>query len=71
MPLQLLPKAHSAYIQVLPADLDSAHRQYLAIFVGRGANARAHPARVQRVDENHDLALLRFQGADSRKNDKK
>lgn len=43
--------------------LDSDHNQTLAVFTGRGVNATAHPARVVREDEEHDLVLLEIQGA--------
>lgn len=42
--------------------LDSDHNQTLAVFSGRGMNATAHPARVVREDEEHDLVLLKIEG---------
>ena len=47
---------------VSPAQLDVDNNQSLAVFSGRGAKARAHPARVVRTDTEHDLALLEIQG---------
>ena len=38
------------------------HNQSLAVFSGRGAKAKAHPAKVVRTDTEHDLALLEIQG---------
>jgi serine protease Do len=54
---QIITNAH-----VIPENLDVDHNQSLAIFVGRGAKAKAHPARVVRTDKEHDLALLEIQG---------
>ena len=47
---------------VIPEKLDVDNNQSLAVFSGRGAKARAHPARVVRTDTEHDLALLEIQG---------
>ena len=47
---------------VIPEKLDVDHNQSLAIFSGRGAKAKVHPARVVRTDIEHDLALLEIQG---------
>ena len=54
--LQVITNAH-----VLPDKLDTANNESLAVFSGRGKQARAHPARVVRVDKEHDLALLEMQ----------
>jgi serine protease Do len=43
---------------VLPNKLDTANKQVLAIFSGRGRDATVHPARVLAEDVLHDLALL-------------
>ena len=55
--LQVVTNAH-----VIPEKLDSDNNQMLAIFSGRGANAKARPARVVRTDDEHDLALLEIEG---------
>jgi len=47
---------------VLPELLDYENRQSLAVFVGRGRNARTRLADVVAEDREHDLALLRVQG---------
>ena len=54
---QVITNAH-----VIPEKLDVDHNQSLAIFAGRGAKAKAHSARVVRMDKEHDLALLEIQG---------
>lgn len=48
---------------VLPELLDNDNRQSLAVFVGRGRDARVRLAEVVAEDQEHDLALLRIQGA--------
>ena len=55
--LQVVTNAH-----VIPDILDSDNNQTLAVFSGRGAQAKAHPATVLAMDEQHDLALLGIQG---------
>ena len=47
---------------VLPERLDRDNRQTLAVFAGRGRQARVRPARVVLEDRPHDLALLRIEG---------
>lgn len=47
---------------VLPEQLDRENRQILAVFVGRGREARMRPAEVIATDPEHDLALLQIQG---------
>ena len=54
---QVVTNAH-----VIPDQLDLDNKQTLAIFVGRGAQATARPARVVRTDKVHDLALLEIEG---------
>ncbi|CAA0123491.1 Putative serine protease HtrA [Halioglobus japonicus] len=51
----------NAHVTALPLDTDN--NQSLAVFTGRGVDATAHPARVVREDEEHDLVLLQIQGA--------
>ena len=43
---------------VLPEKLDTERNEQLAVFSGRGRQARFHPARVIAEDPVHDLALL-------------
>jgi len=54
---QVITNAH-----VIPRKLDTERNQSIAVFAGRGAETRAHPARVVRTDAEHDLVLLEFQG---------
>jgi len=51
--LQVISNAH-----VIPDEIDTDNNQTLAVFSGRGANNRAHPARVVKIDKEHDLVLL-------------
>ncbi len=46
---------------VLPEVLDSDNKQVLAVFSGRGGDARPHVATVLLQDPPHDLALLRIE----------
>lgn len=55
--LQIVTNAH-----VIPAKLDSDNRQTLAVFSGRGKSVKGHFAKVVKVDEEHDLAILEIQG---------
>jgi S1-C subfamily serine protease len=48
---------------VLPDTIDTKNRQALAVFVGRGSDARVREATVVARDPDHDLALLRIEGA--------
>lgn len=43
---------------VLPEKLDTERNEQLAVFSGRGRQARFHPAKVVAEDPVHDLALL-------------
>ena len=45
---------------VIPTKLDEENREQLAVFSGRGKNARVHTAELIRSDKEHDLALLRI-----------
>lgn len=47
---------------VVPPILDTEHREYLAVFSGRGRQARVRPAAPVAVDREHDLALLKIGG---------
>tara|TARA_R110002110_G_scaffold76898_1_gene202282 strand:+ start:25497 stop:26297 length:801 start_codon:yes stop_codon:yes gene_type:complete len=47
---------------VLPELLDYDNKQMLAVFSGRGGEARVHPAEIVAEDPLHDLALLRISG---------
>ncbi len=55
--MQVVTNAH-----VIPAKLDVDNNQTLAVFSGRGKSVRVHPARVAKIDKEHDLALLDIQG---------
>lgn len=48
---------------VLPRELDTDNEESIVIFVGRGKQTTARRATVVRQDEEHDLALLTFEGA--------
>lgn len=50
---QVITNAH-----VIPESLDTANREALVVFSGRGAKAVATPVRVVRSDNEHDVALL-------------
>lgn len=54
---QIITNAH-----VIGVELEADNHQTLAVFSGHGAQAIAHPARVVRIDEEHDLALLEIDG---------
>jgi len=56
--LQIITNAH-----VIPKKLDADNNQTLAVFSGRGKAIKAHPARVVKIDKEHDLALLAIQGS--------
>jgi S1-C subfamily serine protease len=56
--LRIITNAH-----VIPEKVDTDGNQTIAIFSGRGAKARAHPARVLKTDQEHDLALLEIDGS--------
>jgi S1-C subfamily serine protease len=56
--LQIVTNAH-----VIPDQLDEENNQTLAVFSGRGADAKAHPAKVVATDSDHDLAVLEIQGS--------
>ena len=42
--------------------VDVEKGELLSIFSGRGSNAKVHTAKIVKVDEAHDLALLQFVG---------
>lgn len=50
---QVITNAH-----VIPQSIDTANREALVVFSGRGAKAVATPVRVVRSDTEHDVALL-------------
>ncbi|MFT6368879.1 MAG: S1-C subfamily serine protease [Bacteroidia bacterium] len=54
---QIITNAH-----VLPQEIDSDNQQTLAVFAGRGPSVKAYPAKVIKVDEMHDLAILEIRG---------
>ncbi|WP_321528183.1 serine protease [Sedimenticola selenatireducens] len=43
---------------VIPELIDTAKKEQLAVFSGRGKNATAHMARIVKSDPDHDLVLL-------------
>jgi S1-C subfamily serine protease len=47
---------------VIPETIDVENKETLAIFSGRGKNAKVHKARLVRSDPDHDLALLEISG---------
>jgi len=47
---------------VIPKAIDTAKLEYLAVFTGKGNNPQARQAVKVKVDETHDLVLLRFEG---------
>lgn len=47
---------------VIPKEIDTAKLEYLAVFTGKGNNPQARQAVKVKVDETHDLVLLRFEG---------
>ncbi|MCB1849200.1 MAG: trypsin-like peptidase domain-containing protein [Gammaproteobacteria bacterium] len=50
-------------LHVIPDKIDFARKETLAIFSGRGKEAKVHPADLLAKDEDHDLALLEIQGS--------
>jgi serine protease Do len=55
--LHIITNAH-----VVPQNLNMEKKESLAIFVGRGASAKARSASIVEVDVEHDLALLKISG---------
>lgn len=49
-------------IHVIPSKIDFARKESIAVFSGRGKNAKVHPAELIARDDDHDLALLEIQG---------
>ncbi len=49
-------------LHVLPKKLDSARKERLAVFTGRGKSGKARQAEIIRSDSEHDLAVLRIWG---------
>jgi len=48
---------------VIPKEIDASKLEYLAVFTGKGNSPQARQAVKLKVDEAHDLALLRIEGA--------
>ncbi len=48
---------------VIPKEIDTAKLEYLAVFTGKGNNPKARQAVKLKVDEAHDLVLLKIEGA--------
>ena len=55
--LHIITNAH-----VVPQNLNTEKKESLAVFVGRGASAKARTATIVEVDVEHDLALLKISG---------
>jgi serine protease Do len=53
----VLTNAHT-----IKLDLDSDHREFLAVFVGQGSKVRVREAEQVAKDLRHDLSLLRISG---------
>lgn len=49
-------------LHVVSLQLDAARKEQLVVFVGRGRSASYRPAMIAATSENHDLAVLRFEG---------
>ena len=49
-------------MHVIPDKLDFERKESVAIFSGRGKNAKVHLAELIARDDDHDLALLEIQG---------
>ena len=47
---------------VVPTDIDTEHKESLAVFTGRGKDTNIRTATLVRTDPEHDLALLRISG---------
>jgi S1-C subfamily serine protease len=47
---------------VIPAKVDTAKLEYLAVFTGKGNHLKARQAVKLKVDKTHDLVLLRIEG---------
>ena len=47
---------------VIHPDIDTEHKESLAVFTGRGKNTRIRNATLLRADPEHDLALLEITG---------
>ena len=47
---------------VIPDKINTAKLEYLAVFTGKGNNPQARQAVKVKVDETHDLVLLKFEG---------
>ncbi len=48
---------------VIPLEMNSERREFLAVFIGRGKQARGRRATVLAMDRQHDVAILKMQGA--------
>ena len=47
---------------VIPKEINTAKLEYLAVFTGKGNSPKARQAVKLKVDDAHDLALLRIEG---------
>lgn len=51
----------NAHVVPKRMDIDAENREYLAIFTGRGNNAKSHPVKEIARDEEHDISVLRLE----------
>ncbi|MCB1869739.1 MAG: trypsin-like peptidase domain-containing protein [Gammaproteobacteria bacterium] len=49
-------------MHVIPDKIDFQRKESIAVFSGRGKNAKVHTAELVARDDDHDLALLEIQG---------
>lgn len=47
---------------VIPLEMNSKRREFLAVFIGRGKEARGRRATVLAMDRQHDVTILKMEG---------
>lgn len=47
---------------VIPETINEKHNEFIAVFSGKAEKISVYPARVIRIDKEHDLCLLSFEG---------
>ena len=47
---------------VLPEKIDAGRLEYLAVFAGKGKQLSTRQAVTVKIDQQHDVALLKFEG---------
>jgi S1-C subfamily serine protease len=47
---------------VLPKEINTARKEFIAVFIGRGNRTEGIAAEVVGIDEQHDLAILKING---------